>query len=101
MRFEFEVGDTEKHRVKIHRDPWFGRMAVTINGEELSLVSPWSLSAHFTFYKSVKRHEFTVGKEEKHQIMIEHRRPMFMAGFRRQKYTVYVDGELLEEHYGF
>ena len=28
MRFEFEVGDTEKHRVKFHRDPWFGRMAV-------------------------------------------------------------------------
>lgn len=28
MRFEFEVGDTEKHRAKFHRDPWFGRMAV-------------------------------------------------------------------------
>ncbi len=98
---KFEVGDTEKHRVKFHRDPWFCGMAVTINGEELSLVSPWSPAAHFTFRKSVKRHEFTVGKEEKHQIMIEHRRSLFVAGFRRQKYTVYVDGELLEEHYGF
>ncbi len=64
-------------------------------------MSPWSPSAHFTFRKSVKRHEFTVGKEEKHQIMIEHRRALFVAGLRRQKYTVYVDGELLEEHYGF
>ena len=61
---KFEVGDTEKHRVKFHRDPWFARMAVTVNGEEVSLLGPWSPAAHFTFRKSVKRHEFTVGKEE-------------------------------------
>lgn len=100
MEFTFGIGDQEKCRVEFCRNSFTGRIAVTVNGEELSLQSPWSPSTHVTF-KLVKRYEFTVGKKEKHQIMIEHRRPLFLAGLRRQKYTVYVDGELLEEHYGF
>ena len=100
MQFTFQIGDQEKCRVAFCRNHFTGRMYVIVNGEELSLRSPWSLSTHFTF-RLVKRYEFMVGEKEKYQIVIEHRRPLFVAAFRRHKYTVYVDNELLEEHYGF
>lgn len=100
MRFTFQIGDEEKCCVEFYRNHFSGRMYVIIDGEELSLRSPWSLSTHFTF-NLVKRYEFTAGKKEERQIMIEHRRPLFVAGFRWHNYAVYVDSELLEEHYGF
>jgi hypothetical protein len=49
----------------------------------------------------VKRYEFRVGQQESHEVAIEHERPWFFGGLRRNTYRVYVDGKLAQEHYGF
>jgi hypothetical protein len=100
MRFALEVGTHEKTRIEVCRNPWWGRMKISANGALVAARSPWNLSTHFSF-EFVKRYEFTVGDNEKHKVGIEHERPRLLAGFRRQEYRVYVDGQLVEEHYGF
>jgi hypothetical protein len=41
-----------------------------------------------------------VGEHERHSVRIEKERKLFMAGLRKQKYRVYVDGRLLSEYEG-
>jgi hypothetical protein len=100
MRFELEIGDQEKNRIELYRHPWRGTLRITLNGQLVASKSPWSFFTHFNF-QFVKRYEFTVGGKEKHQVTIEHERPLLFGGLRRQKYRLYVDGQLAEQHYGF
>jgi hypothetical protein len=100
MRFSLEVGDGEKCRVEFYRGPLFGAMTVTANGKLVAFKDPEKLSTHFSF-EYVNRYEFSVGEHEPHEVAIEHERPWFLGGLRRNQYRVYVDGKLVEGHYGF
>ena len=100
MRFSFEVGKGEKCRIEFYRGPLFGGVTVTANGKLVAFKDPEKLSTHLSF-DLVKRFEFSVGENEPHEVTIEHERPRFLGGLRRHKYRVYVDGKLVEEHYGF
>ena len=100
MRFSFEVGDGEKCRVEFYRGPLFGAMTVTANGKLVVFKDPEKLSTHFSL-ECVKRYEFSVGEKERHEVAIEHERPLLLAGLRPHKYRVNVDGKLVEEHHGF
>jgi hypothetical protein len=48
--------------------------------------------------KLTKRYEFTVGQLEQHQIAIEKKRKLFLAGFRPQQYRIFVDGNLVQTY---
>jgi hypothetical protein len=50
--------------------------------------------------KLTKRYEFEVGTEERHQIAIEKKRKLFLAGFRPQQYRVFIDGQLVQTYEG-
>jgi hypothetical protein len=100
MRFSFEIGKGEKCRVEFYRGPLFGAVTVTANGKLVVFKDPEKLSTHFSF-GLVKRFAFIAGEKEPHEVSIEHERPRFLGGLRRNKYRVNVDGKLVEEHYGY
>jgi hypothetical protein len=50
--------------------------------------------------KLTKRYEFVVGSQEQHQIAIEKKRKLFLAGFRPQQYRVFIDGQLVQTYEG-
>ncbi len=100
MKFSFYVGKTEKCRVEFSRNPFSGRVTVTVDGESTTLRSPWNPSTHFS-PRLTRRYQFTVGDQEKYEVVIKEERPLLYAGLRRPKYRALVDGSLVAEHYGF
>ena len=100
MRFTLDVGNQEKNHIEFYRNPCSGRMRIKVNDRLVAQKSPWHFSTHVNF-EWVKHYEFTVGEKERHQVVIEHERPFLLGGLRRQKYRVYLDGQLAQEHYGF
>ena len=48
----------------------------------------------------VERYDFWVGVQEKHHVAIEKERKRFVAGWRPQKYRVFVDGQLVQTYEG-
>ena len=94
MRFEFEVGDTEKHRVKFYRDFWFGN--VTIETDDQTIVSTGNMIFGFPLLKEYK---FILGEGEKHKVRIECLIPR-VFGLRKLTYRVFVDGKMIQEHRG-
>ena len=101
MEFLFEVGETEKTRVGFSRNPVTGRVTLTVNGESLTLASPWNPATHFSWALTQAYQLTVVGNQEKHEIVIVNERPRLLAGLRRQRYRVLVDGSPVAEHYGF
>jgi hypothetical protein len=100
MRFAFDVGDTETARVVFSRSPWVGTMHITADGQQVAFVDPTRLSTHFDF-KWVKRYTFVVGRGERHEVTIEHERPVLLGGLQPNTYRVFVDGCVTEEHHGY
>jgi hypothetical protein len=49
----------------------------------------------------IRSWDLEVGEAEKHHVRIEKERPLLLAGFRAQKFRIYVDGELVLEKRGF
>jgi hypothetical protein len=100
VRLSFEVGEAEKSRLEFNRDWFTGRTVMTVNGNPIELASPWDLSTHFSA-QLTQRYQFTVGDKERHEVVIEKKRPLFLGGFRRHMYQVFVDNSLVAESYGF
>jgi hypothetical protein len=100
MRFAFEVGDGEKARVGFYRNPWIGTLRITADGQQVGFVNPTRLSTHFDF-KWVKRYTFVVGQVERHEVTIEHERPVLVGGLWPNEYRVFVDGRMTEERHGY
>jgi hypothetical protein len=101
MRFAFECGGAaEKYRVESHRNPWVGTMRIKADGVLVAFVDPTRLSTHLDV-KRVKRYTFAVGRVERHEITIEHERPILLGGLRPNDYRVFVDGHMAVEHHGY
>jgi hypothetical protein len=94
MNFSFMVGIQEQHQVDFSFDQFAGNLEIRVDGERL--IKDFRLLS----LRLTKRYEFTVGAQEQHQIAIEKRRKLFLAGFRPQKYRVFVDGQLVQTHEG-
>jgi hypothetical protein len=100
MRFTLEIGDKEKSRVEFSRSALTGAMQATVDGQRVAHQSPFSPFTHFCGGRR-RRYEFTVGKVERHKVVLEKERPWLIAGFRPQTYRVFVDGEMIHEQTGF
>ena len=95
MNFTFEVGNQEKHLVTFDFNRFWGNLKITVDNEAVIK------DIQFISLSLVKQYRFNVGDTESHNILIEKERKLFFAGFRKQKYRVFVDGKLLNEYEGF
>ena len=94
MKFSFLVGIKEQHQIDFSFDQVIGNLEIRVDGEQL--VKDFRMLS----VKLTKRYEFTVGKQEQHQIAIEKKRKLFLAGLRPQQYRVFIDGQLVQTHEG-
>ena len=94
MKFSFLVGIQEQHQIDFSFDQVIGNLEIRVDGEPL--VKDFRMLS----LKLTKRYEFTVGKQEQHQVAIEKKRKLFLAGFRPQQYRIFVDGQLVQTHEG-
>lgn len=94
MHFSFRVGNQEQHQVDFSFDQFAGNLEIRVDGQPL-VKDFRMLSLRLT-----KRYEFTVGKQEIHQIAIEKKRKLFLAGFRPQRYRIFIDGQLAQTYEG-
>jgi len=94
MQFSFRVGVEEHHQVDFKFDQFVGNLEIRVDGQPV--VKDFRLlSARLT-----KRYEFTVGNQERHHIMIEKKRKLFLAGLRPQRYRIFIDGQLAQTYEG-
>lgn len=92
MKFSFMVGVREQHRVDFSFDQFAGNLEILVDGRRL--IKDFRMLS----LKLTKRYEFTVGVEEQHLIAIEKERKLLLAGFRPQKYRIFIDGRLVQSY---
>lgn len=100
MKFELEVGSTEKHQITFDRSWFTGAMSIKVDGHEVASRSSLNPATH-VFFELVERFPFSVGQGDRHDVLIEHERPVLIAGLRPHKYRVFVDGQLVQERRGY
>ncbi|WP_422733852.1 hypothetical protein ACN26Y_28430 [Micromonospora sp. WMMD558] len=91
MRFSFDVGVHERHQVTFSFDKFWGGLSILVDGE------PVHRELRVMSVDLVKRYQFTVGVDERHNVLIEKERKLLFAGFRPQRCRAYVDGHLVAE----
>ncbi len=118
MKFSFEVGQGEPHRVDFFWGQMFGTLQIKIDGKiidekSFTLFSPTSFTAPLDVPDDeklkfgiievllVEKWSFEVGIYEKHNVRIEKQRTKLLAGLRPHTYRVFIDDELFEEHRGY
>jgi hypothetical protein len=94
MKFSFQVGTQQQHQVDFSFDQFAGNLEIRVDGQPL--VKDFRLLS----LRLTKRYEFTVGSSEPHQIAIEKKRKLFLAGFRPQRYRIFIDGQLAQTYEG-
>ena len=73
--FRVAVGTEETHDVHLHFNQWFGQVRIDVDGEDTA--GDWRV---FTFHKT-RRYEFPVGREERHDVVVEKSRKGILGGF--------------------
>lgn len=99
MQLDLTIGESEKINLLIERNWFTGRFSLTVNDEKHTLKSPYSFTTHFNANKK-SEYSFEVGEREKHIVVIQHIRPRFFVGFRKQEFNVIVDRELCKSFKG-
>ena len=94
MKFSFMVGVHEQHRIDFSFDQVVGHLQILVDGA--TLVKDFRMLS----LRLTKRYEFTVGSQEQHHIAIEKKRKLLLAGFQPQKYSIFIDGQLVQTHEG-
>ena len=95
MKFSFEVGTEERHVVEFYFNSMRGDLSIKVDGVEV--VRDFRLFS----LRLTAEYTFEVGKNERHEVRIEKKRKLFLAGLRQQKYRVFIDNQLIEEYEGF
>lgn len=94
MQFSFMVGVQEQHQIDFSFDQFVGNLEIRVDGQ------PVVKDFRMLSLKLTKRYEFTVGTDEQHQITIEKKRKLFLAGLRPQQFRVFIDGQLVQTYEG-
>lgn len=118
MKFSFVVGEAEKNTVDFSWSQMIGVLEIKVNGEivqkgGIKLFSSTNLTGHLDVPEAekwnvhwceiqlVEKWDFKIGGTEKHLVRIEKERAKWFAGFRPQKYRVFIDNYLIKEYKGF
>jgi hypothetical protein len=92
MQFDFEVGLAEKHTVEFRFNQSFGNIRISVDGKPVTRrIRPFAFS-------TLERFRLSVGDAERHEVVIEKRRPRLFGGFVPQSCLVYVDGTVIGEY---
>ena len=94
MQFSFRVGVSEQHQVDFSFDQFIGNLEIRVDGQ------PLIKDFRMLSLKLTKRYEFVVGTQEQHQIAIEKKRKLFLAGLRPMQYRIFIDGQLVQTYEG-
>ena len=94
MQFSFTLGEHEQHRIDFSFDQFIGNLEITVDGQ--TVIKDFRMFS----LKLTKRYELTVGVNEKHHLVIEKKRKLFLAGVRPQQYRVFIDGQLAQTYEG-
>jgi hypothetical protein len=122
VKFNFEVGQAEKHRIEFSWEKMFGVAKIWVDGELILKSRPLALRelaqvAQMRTVSGTARYlsgmadgsgrpdltvgwTFEVGQVEKHDVRIEKERPVLLAALRPHTYRVFVDDELTHECVG-
>ena len=100
MKLTSQIGKKEQSRIDVLRNPLTGAFRILADGCAVAERTAGSFATGLSF-ALVRRYEFAVGGAERHQVVVEHEFPSFLAGFRRQTYRVFSDGELIAEKHGY
>jgi hypothetical protein len=92
LRFDFEVGESEKHRVEFRFNQSIGNLRISVDG------NPAIRRFRMLSFSTVERYKLTVGNVEKHEVVIEKRRNRAFGGFTPQRCIVYIDGNVNAEY---
>ncbi|MBE1537395.1 hypothetical protein [Actinomadura algeriensis] len=88
-QFWFDVGQYERHRVEFFFDRMWGRVKIKVDGREV-------VTKRILFgFRMTERFRFTVGHQERHEVLIEKTRKALAPGFRPSTYRVFADGVFL------
>jgi hypothetical protein len=94
MNFSFTVGQQEQHQVDFSFDQFIGNLEIKVDGQ--TAIKDFRIAS----LKLTKRYDFIVGVNEKHHVVIEKKRKLFLAGLRPQQYRVLIDGQLVQTYAG-
>jgi len=83
------VGVNEQHWVQVYFDKFWGGFRITVDGLEAFS------ETQVLDFKTVRRYVIPVGFAERHEVVIEKERAVFLAGFRPQQVRGFVDGVLV------
>lgn len=92
MKFEFEVGEKEKHTVSFRFNKFWGGLKIKV--DDRTRISDFRMFS----MDLVETYRFSVGVQERYEVRIEKIRPQFFAGFRSNDYKVYLN-EMLYKSY--
>ena len=95
MEIVFDVGKEEKHYVVFTFNQLFGTVEIQVDG--IQIMSETQMFSH----ELIKTYMFDVGNKEIHSVRIDKERKLILAGFRKHKYRVFVDEDLVEERVGY
>jgi hypothetical protein len=94
MQFSFKVGVNEQHQVDFSFDQFIGNLEIKVDGQ------PAVKDFRMLSLSLTKRYQFTVGIQEPHDVIIEKKRKLFLAGLRPQRYRIFIDGQLVQTYEG-
>lgn len=94
MDFSLEIGETEKHLLEFHFNQTVGDLLIKVDGH------PVVKDFRMFSLGLVKTYAFEVPGKEPLSVKIEKRRPLLLAGFRPQKYRVFVNNRLVKSYEG-
>jgi len=92
LDFDLEVGEAERHRVYFHWNQFWGISEIDVDGRKvIRKARPFGFAI-------TSRYRFTVGESERHEVLIEKKRPLLYAGFRPQVVRIFIEGQFLSEY---
>jgi hypothetical protein len=94
MQFSFRVGVREQHQVDFSFEQFIGNLEIKVDGQ--TVVKDFRMFS----LSLTKQYEFTVGQAEQHQVVIEKKRKLFLAGIRPMQYRIFIDGQLVQTYEG-
>ena len=94
MQFSFRVGFHEQHQVDFSFDQMIGNLEIRVDGQ------PVVKDFRMLSLSLTKRYELTVGIQERHHVIIEKKRKLFLAGLRPMQYRIIIDGRLVQTYEG-
>jgi hypothetical protein len=94
MQISFRVGVHEQHQVDFAFDQFVGNLEIKVDGQ------PAVKDFRMLSLSLTKRYQFIVGIQEQHDVIIEKKRKLFLAGLRPQRYRIFIDGQLVQTYEG-